>query len=86
MYELLGYLFVTIMEGIMPLKKSLVKYIRDKVDEMISTYNAYVMFQYFAICFNRIIQDTIKNFKAVSEVLVVLFSDEEQVILGEILL
>jgi len=59
MYELLGYLFVTIMEGIMTLKKSLVKYICDKVDEMISTYNAYAMFQYFAMCFKRIIQDTI---------------------------
>jgi len=49
MYELFWYLFVAIMGGIVTLKKSIVKYIYYKVDEMISTYEAYVMFQYFAI-------------------------------------
>ena len=33
----------------MALKKSIVKYICYKVDEMISTYGVYVTFQYFAI-------------------------------------
>jgi len=59
MYELLWYLFVAIMEGIVTFKKSVVKYICDKVDKMISTYRVYVMFQYFAIYFNKIIQDMI---------------------------
>ena len=58
MYELFWYLFVAIMGGIVTLKKSIVKYIYNKVDEMISTYEAYVMFQYFAIYFNKIIQNT----------------------------
>jgi len=49
MYELLWYLFIAIMEGIVALKKSIVKYICYKVNEMISIYGVYVMFQYFAI-------------------------------------
>jgi len=49
MYELLWYLFVAIMGGMVALKKSIVKYICYKVDEMISTYGVYVMFQYFPI-------------------------------------
>jgi len=56
------------------------------VDERISTYRVYVIFQYFAICFNRIVQDTIKGFKAVGEVLLVLFSGDWKVILEETLL
>jgi len=40
-------------------KKSIVKYIYYKVDEIISTYRVYVMFQYFVIYFNKIIQDMI---------------------------
>jgi len=59
MYELLWYLFVAIMEGIVTFKKSIVKYIYYKVDEIISTYRVYVMFQYFVIYFNKIIQDMI---------------------------
>jgi len=43
----------------MTLKNSIVKYIYYKVDEIISTYEAYIMFQYFAIYFNKIIQNTI---------------------------
>ena len=58
MYELFWYLFVAIMGGIVTLKNSTVKYIDYKVDEMISPYEAYVMFQYFAIYFNKIIQNT----------------------------
>jgi len=49
MYELLWYLFVAIMGGMVALKKSIVKYIYYNVDEMISTYGVYVMFQYFPI-------------------------------------
>jgi len=49
MYELLWYLFVAIMEYIVALKKSIVKYICYKVDEMISTYWIYVTFQDFPI-------------------------------------
>jgi len=37
MYEQLWYLFVAIMEGIVTFKKSIVKYICYKVEEMIST-------------------------------------------------
>jgi len=48
------------------LKTSIVKYICYKVEEMISTDRGYVMFQYFAIYVNKVIPDTIKNFKAVS--------------------
>jgi len=59
MYGLLWYLFVAIMEGIVTFKKSIVKYIYYKVDEIISTYRIYVMFQYFVIYFNKIIQDMI---------------------------
>jgi len=59
MYKLLWYLFVAIMEGIVTFKKSIVKYIYYKVDEIISTYRIYVMFQYFVIYFNKIIQDMI---------------------------
>jgi len=59
MYELIWYLFVAIMEGIVALKKTIVEYIWYKVHEMISTYRVYVMLQYFAIYFNKIIQDTI---------------------------
>jgi len=59
MYKLLWYLFVAIMEGIVTFKKSIVKYIYYKVDEIISTYRVYVMFQYFVIYFNKIIQDMI---------------------------
>jgi len=47
------------MEGIVTFKKSIVKYIYYKVDEIISTYRVYVMFQYFVIYFNKIIQDMI---------------------------
>jgi len=47
------------MEGIVALKKSIVEYICYKVDEMISTYGVYVMFQNFSIYFNKIIQDRI---------------------------
>jgi len=43
----------------MTLEKCVVKYIWYKVDEMILTYRVCAMFQYFAIYFNRIIQDTI---------------------------
>jgi len=75
MYELLWYLFVAIMEGIVTLKKSIVKYIYYyKVDEIISTYRAYVRFQYFAIDFNKIIQDMIQIFKTIGDVLLVLSS------------
>jgi len=49
MYELLWYLFAAIIGGIVTLKKSIVKYICYTVDEMISNYGVYVMFQYFAI-------------------------------------
>jgi len=49
MYELLWYLFVAIMGGIVALKKGIGKYICYKVDEMISNYGVYIMFQYFAI-------------------------------------
>jgi len=52
--------------GIVTLKKSIVKYICYKVEEMISNDRVYVKFQYFAIYVNKVIQDTIKNFKAVS--------------------
>ena len=41
MYELLWYLFVAIMEGIVTFKKSIVKYIYYKVDEIISTYRCH---------------------------------------------
>jgi len=66
MYEQLWYLFVAIMRGIVTLKKSIVQYIFYKVEENISTNRVYVKFQYFAIYFNKVIQDTIKHFKAVS--------------------
>jgi len=59
MYELLWYLFVAIMGGIVTLRKSIVKYICYRVDEIISTDRVYIMFQYFAIYFNKIIQDTV---------------------------
>jgi len=59
MYELLWYFFVAIIEGIMTFKKSIVKYICYKVDKMISPYRVHLMFQYFAIYFNKIIQDKI---------------------------
>jgi len=59
MFALLWYLFVAITEGIVTFKKSIVKYICYKVDEMISTYRVYVMFYYFAIYFTKIIQDMI---------------------------
>jgi len=57
MYEHLWYLLVAIMGGIVTLKKSIVKYICNRVEEMISTDRVYVKFQYFAICFNKVIQD-----------------------------
>jgi len=66
MYEQLWYLFAAIMGGIVTLKKSIVKYICYKVEEMISTDKVYVKFQYFAIYVNKVIQDMIKNFKAVT--------------------
>jgi len=47
------------MEGIVASKKSIIEYIYYKVNEMISSYGVYVMFQYFAIYFNKIIQDSI---------------------------
>jgi len=57
MYEHLWYLLVAIMGGIVTLKKSIVKYICNRVEEMISTDRVYVKFQYFAIYFNKVIQD-----------------------------
>ena len=66
MYEQLWSLFAAIMGGIVTLKKNIVKYICYKVEEMISNDRVYVKFQYFAIYVNKVIQDTIKNFKAVS--------------------
>jgi len=47
------------MGGIVTLRKSIVKYICHKVDEIISTDRAYVIHQYFAIYFNKIITDRI---------------------------
>ena len=61
----------------MTLKKSIVKYIYYyKVDEMISTYRAYVRFQYFAMDFNKIIQNTIQIFKTIGDVLLFLSSGD----------
>jgi len=57
MYEQPWYLLVAIMGGIVTLKKSIVKYICNRVEEMISTDRVYVKFQYFAIYFNKVIQD-----------------------------
>jgi len=48
------------------LKRSIVKYICYKVEEMISNDRVYVKFKYFAIYVNKVIQDMIKNFKGVS--------------------
>ena len=76
MYELLWYLFIAIMGGIVTLKKSIVKYIYYKVNEMISTYRVYVRFQYFAIDFNNINQDTIQIPKTIGNVLLVLSSGD----------
>jgi len=58
-YELLWYLFVAVLGRIITLKTSIAKYVFNKVDGMISTYEVYVIFQYFAIYFNKVIQDTI---------------------------
>ena len=55
----------------MTLKKSIVKYICYKVNKIITTDRVYVMFQYFPIYFNNIIQDTIPIAKAASNGLLV---------------
>jgi len=86
MYKQLCYLFVDIMGGIVTLKKNIVKYICYKVKEMISTDRVYVKFQYFTIYVKKVIPDRIKNFKAVSYVLLVPFSDDWKAISEEILL
>jgi len=59
-----------------PLKNSIVKYICYKVDEMISTYRVDVIFQYFAIYFNKIMEGTLYISKAIGEVILVLFPGE----------
>ena len=59
MYEKLWCLFVAILGGIVTLKKSTTQYIFYKVDQGISTYGVHVIFQFFSIYFNRMIQDII---------------------------
>jgi len=55
MYKLLWFLFLAIIGGILTLKKRIVEYMCKKLNETISTYRVYVMFQYFAIYFKKII-------------------------------
>jgi len=57
MYELLWFLFLAIIGGILTLKKRIVEYMCKKLNETISTYRVqvYVIIQYFAICFKKII-------------------------------
>jgi len=57
MYELLRYLFVAILEGSMALKASRAEYRSYKQYTIISAYGVYVLFQYFLINFNYVIQD-----------------------------
>ena len=57
MYELLWYLFVAILEGSMALKTSRAEYRSYKQYTIISAHGVYVLFQYFLINFNYVIQD-----------------------------
>jgi len=58
MNELLWYLFVAILEDSVALKTSRAKYRSYKQYTMISAHGVYVLFQYFLIYFNYVIQDT----------------------------
>jgi len=73
MYELLWYLFVTILEGSVALKTSRAEYRSCKQYTIISADGVYVLFQYFLIYFNYLIQNAFSTFKAVGEVLQTLF-------------
>ena len=49
------------------------KYVSYKLDEMRSAPGVHVMFQYFLIYFNQVIQHIISTFKAVGYTLQILF-------------
>ena len=55
MYEQIWYLFVAIGEGMVTRKLSIVKYVSYTPNQMISTYYADTIFQYFVINFNSLI-------------------------------
>ena len=59
MYELFEFLLVGSLGGIGTLKMSRAGYVLYKLDERISNYVVNVMFQYFVIYFNRVIQHNI---------------------------
>ena len=58
LYKLIWYLFAAILDCTMTLTTSIGKYVSYKLDEMISAPGVHVMFQYFLIYFNLVIQDT----------------------------
>ena len=59
MYEVFWYLIIAMLEVVVTVKMGIVKYISDKLAEMISADEAYIIFQYFVIYLNQVIQDTI---------------------------
>ena len=61
-------------------KTRIVKYLSENPDRLIVGHRVYVIFQYFVIYFNLVIQDTIKRFKAVGDSLQNLFPSYWKVI------
>ena len=59
MYEEFWYLIIAMLEVVVTVKMGIVKYISDKLADMISADEAYIIFQYFVIYLNQVIQDTI---------------------------
>jgi len=57
----------------MSLKIYITKYIYYKPHKRISAYEVYLLFQFFQIYFNSVIQDTIYPMKAVRQALHILF-------------
>ena len=52
-------MIIAILKVVVTVKMRIVKYIFYKLDEMISTNDADIRFQYFVIYLNKMIQDTI---------------------------
>ena len=59
MYEMFWYWFVVVMEGVVAVETSTVKYISDKSDNRVSANRVYIKFPYFMTYFNQVFQDTI---------------------------
>jgi len=59
MYEVLWYWFVAILEGSMSLKRCVAEYVYYEPDKIISAPGVYIIFQFFQIYFNSVIQDGI---------------------------